>query len=63
MPEIVQPIVSALPLSVVVTGLRDIANDGVSLFSLNGTALGIFIWMILSFILATRFFVWKEVAK
>ena len=46
MPEIVQPIVSALPLSVVVTGLRDIANDGVSLFSLNGTALGIFIWMI-----------------
>jgi ABC-2 type transport system permease protein len=63
MPDLLQPIASALPLSVIVTGLRDVANDGVSLFAFNSTALGIGCWMILSFILATRYFVWKDVAN
>ena len=63
MPDLLQPFASALPLSVIVTGLRDVANDGVSLFAFNSTALGIGCWMILSFILATRYFVWKDVAN
>lgn len=63
MPELIQPLAHALPLSVIVTGLRDVANDGASLFALNSTTLGIGCWMILSFILATRYFVWKDVAN
>lgn len=63
MPELIQPLAHSLPLSVIVTGLRDVANDGASLFALNSTTLGIGCWMILSFILATRYFVWKDVAN
>jgi len=63
MPELMQPVAHALPLSVIATGLRDIANDGTSLLILNTTTLGVGIWLILSFIIVTRFFVWKEVAS
>ena len=63
MPELIQPLAHALPLSVIATGLRDIANDGTSLLILNTTTLGVGIWLILSFIIVTKFFVWKEVAN
>ena len=63
MPELIQPLAHALPLSVIATGLRDIANDGTSLLALNTTTLGVSIWLILSFIIVTKFFVWKEVAS
>ena len=63
MPEIIQPFAHALPLSVIATGLRDIANDGVSLLIFNSTTLGIVIWIILSFFTVTKFFVWKEIAS
>ena len=63
MPELMQPVAHALPLSVIATGLRDIANDGTSLLILNTTTLGVGIWLILSFIIVTKFFVWKEVAS
>ena len=63
MPEIIHPIAYALPLSSVVTVLRDVANDGATLFTFNYSTLGIVIWIFLSFFIATRFFVWKEVAK
>jgi ABC-2 type transport system permease protein len=63
MPEIVQPFAHALPLSVIATGLRDIANDGTSLLVFNTTTLGIVIWIMLSFFTVTKFFVWKEIAS
>ncbi len=63
MPVLMQPIAYALPLSAIATGLRDIANDGASLLTLNTTSLGVGIWIILSLIVATKFFVWKEVAS
>ena len=63
MPQLIQPLAHALPLSVITSGLRDIANDGASLLTLNTTTLGIGIWIILSLIVATKFFVWKEVAS
>ena len=62
LPDMIQPIAHILPLSVIATGLRDIANDGVSLLMINLNTLGLFVWIILSFIVATKFFVWKEVA-
>jgi len=63
MPELIQPIAYVLPLSFVSTGMRDIANEGASLLGIMPSLLGIAVWLIVSFILATRLFVWKEVAN
>ena len=63
MPEVVQPIVYSLPLSSVVSSLREIANDGVSFMAFSTSTIGVLIWVLISFVIATRFFVWKEVAK
>ncbi|MDG2020087.1 MAG: ABC transporter permease [SAR86 cluster bacterium] len=63
MPEIIQPIVYALPLSSLASALRDIANDGVSLFTVSYSTIGILIWVVIAFFISTKFFVWKEVAK
>ena len=60
--EAIQPIAHALPLSVVVSGLRSITNDGMALLTFNFTTLGVGIWMVISFLVAIRFFVWKEIA-
>ena len=63
MPELVQPIASLLPLSFVSTAMREIANNGASLLDITPTLLGIAAWFIIAFMLATRLFVWKEVAN
>jgi len=63
MPEMVQPLVYSLPLSSVVTSLREIANDGASFFMLSNSTLGVLIWVVIAFVISTKFFVWKEVAK
>ena len=63
MPEIIQPIVYSLPLSSIVSALRGIANDGSSFFSLTNSTIGILIWVMVAFLISTRFFVWKEVAR
>ena len=63
MHEFIQPIAHVLPLSVVVSGLRSITNDGMPLLTLNATTLGIGIWMGISFFVAIKYFVWKEVAN
>ena len=61
--EYLQPIAHSLPLSVVVSGMRSITNDGMHLLSINYTILGIMTWILISFFLATKFFVWKEIAN
>ena len=63
MPELVQPIASLLPLSFVSTAMREIANNGASLLDITPTLLGIAAWFVIAFVLATRLFVWKEVAN
>ena len=63
MPELVQPIVYSLPLSSVVSSLREIANDGASLFSFSTSTIGLVIWVMIAFFISIRFFVWKEVAR
>ena len=62
MPEYVQPIAAVLPLTYVANGLREVFTNGLTLFELNLDLLGIAVWLILAFVLATRMFVWKEVA-
>lgn len=63
MPELIQPVAYILPLSFVSTGLRDIANEGATLLQIGPSLIGIAIWLVISFILAARLFVWKEVAN
>ena len=63
MPEFIQPIATLLPLSFVATGMRDIANEGASLLAITPSLIGIAVWFVIGFFLATRLFVWKEVAS
>jgi ABC-2 type transport system permease protein len=63
MPEIIQPIIHILPLTVVVRGMRGIANDGLSFADMNIVLIGIVAWLLISFVLATKLFVWKKVAN
>ena len=62
MPALVQPIAKVLPLSFVSSALRDIANEGATLLQVYPSLIGIVVWFVIGFILATRLFVWKEVA-
>ena len=63
MPELIQPIANLLPLSFVSTAIREIANNGASLLEITPTLIGIAAWFVIAFLLATRLFVWKEVAN
>ncbi|MEQ8954797.1 MAG: ABC transporter permease [Gammaproteobacteria bacterium] len=63
MPEVIQPVAYVLPLSFVSTGMREIANAGATLAEVMPSLIGIAVWLVLSFVLATRMFVWKEVAN
>ena len=63
MPELIQPIANLLPLSFVSTAMREIANNGASLLEITPTLIGIATWLVIAFVLATRLFVWKEVAN
>jgi len=61
MPEVVQSVARALPLSFVVDALRGISNDGLGLTEIAPALLGILVWIVVSFLLATRLFNWKAV--
>ncbi|MFT6094103.1 MAG: ABC-2 type transport system permease protein [Pseudohongiellaceae bacterium] len=63
MPEFIQPIAYILPLSFISTSMREIAINGASLMDITPSLIGIAVWFVLSFVLATRLFVWKEVAN
>ena len=63
LPGFIQPVASVLPLSFVATALREIANNGAGLLDIPIDMIGIVVWMVVSFVAATRFFVWKEIAS
>jgi ABC-2 type transport system permease protein len=63
LPELIQPLANALPLSFVVSALREISNNGLSLLEILPQLAGIVVWFVIGFFLATKFFVWKEVAN
>ncbi len=62
LPEVIQPIASVLPLSFVANALREIMANGVSIIELLPDILGMTIWLIITLFLATKLFVWKDVA-
>lgn len=63
LPELVQPLASMLPLSFVAKALREISTNGLTLLEILPELTGIAVWLLISFVLATRLFVWKEVAS
>jgi ABC-2 type transport system permease protein len=63
LPEMIQPLAKMLPLTFIAQALREIANNGLSLFELGPQLVGIAVWLVIAFFLATRLFVWKEVAN
>ncbi|MBL4819717.1 MAG: ABC transporter permease [Gammaproteobacteria bacterium] len=62
LPALAQPLASVLPLSFVANALREIANNGANLLQIVPDMIGMIVWIVISFIAATRYFVWKEVA-
>jgi len=62
MPDLLQPIARLLPLSFVVTSVREIIVNGVSIVQQIPTLVGLFVWLAIGLTLAIRFFRWKEVA-
>ncbi len=62
MPGFVQPFAQVLPLTFVVSGLRDIAVAGETLAQILPSLAGMAVWFVIGFALATKMFVWKEVA-
>ena len=43
--------------------MREIASEGTSLIDITSGLIGVAVWLVLSCVLATRLFVWKEVAS
>jgi len=62
LPEILQPIAAALPLSFIATALREISTNGMTLLGILPNLAGIATWLLIGFFVSTRYFVWKEVA-
>ena len=63
MPDALQPLAKILPLSFVVSSVREVIVNGVSLLQQIPTMLGLFVWLGISLTLAIRLFRWKEVAS
>lgn len=63
LPELVQPLASILPLSFIASALREISVNGLGLIEIAPDMIGIAVWMVLGFLIATRYFVWREVAN
>jgi ABC-2 type transport system permease protein len=63
LPELIQPLATVLPLSFVANALREISTNGLSLLEILPQLVGIAVWFVIGFFLATQLFVWKKVAN
>jgi len=63
LPDLIQPVARLLPLSFVASSLREISNNGLSLLEILPQVAGLVVWLVVGFLLATKLFVWKEVAS
>jgi ABC-2 type transport system permease protein len=63
MPDALQPAAQLLPLSFLVSGVRDVIVNGLSLIDQIPAMIGLVVWLVLALALAIRLFRWKEVAS
>ncbi|HEV3095718.1 MAG TPA: ABC transporter permease, partial [Candidatus Dormibacteraeota bacterium] len=61
MPSWLQTITQYSPLTYVSDALRSISVDGASLWAVRGDLLGIFVWLGITVVIATRLFKWEVV--
>lgn len=59
MPGWLQGVTSYMPLTYLADGIRHVANDGYGLWHLRGDLLGLVIWGIISYIVASKVFRWE----
>jgi ABC-2 type transport system permease protein len=59
MPEFLQQITRFLPLTYLNDALRAVINDGAGLTVLAPDIIGMAIWGVISFVIATRLFKWE----
>jgi ABC-2 type transport system permease protein len=58
-PEWLIPATEFMPLTYVADALRDIANNGATIFDVGPELLGIVVWTIITYIVAIRVFRWE----
>lgn len=58
-PETLKRITDVLPLTFLADGLRRIANEGATLWTVRGDILGLAIWALIAFVIAIRVFKWE----
>jgi ABC-2 type transport system permease protein len=58
-PDWLQPITDFMPLTYVADGLREIANNGATVFDLGPELLGISVWTIVVYFIAVKLFRWE----
>ena len=59
MPDVLQSITAYLPLTYLADGMRSISSQGASLSSQGTNLIGLGVWFLLSFAVATRVFRWE----
>ena len=63
LPQFLHPIASVLPLTFIANAMRDITALGAGFSELDANLVGLCVWSIVSFLLAARFFKWKQIAQ
>jgi ABC-2 type transport system permease protein len=58
-PEAVQPIIRALPLTLMNDALRAVMNEGASFWDISGKLLGLVAWGVVTFFIALKLFRWQ----
>jgi ABC-2 type transport system permease protein len=58
-PDIVQPIIHALPLTAAVDALRSVMLEGATVVSLGSELAVLGAWLVVSFVLAVQLFRWR----
>jgi len=62
MPILLQPFAQILPLTFVVSGLREIALTGAALIDLTPVLIGMTTWLLIALSITSRMFTWKNIA-
>jgi ABC-type multidrug transport system permease subunit len=58
-PDVMQPFIQALPLTVLINALRDVMNDGAGLSAVVRPTVILMAWGVVSFFVALRLFRWR----
>lgn len=59
LPALLQDITQYLPLTYLANGMRNVMIEGYSIIQIKTEMIGLLIWVVISFILATKFFRWE----